>query len=252
MQKVVIIFLGLIIVAGCSVKRKALPSRNLNSENSVTVKISDITELNYTAQSFFIQRADITIVSDDGSQHVSATIKFAEPDSFLISVRALLGIEVARILLTSDTILINDRFNQTLYIGSNQNVKKKFGFDLAFFPVLFGDLITKAQNLQGINCDNGIAVLREVGEDYAINYFIDCNTGKCTEVKVESEFLKAPISIVFADFDTDGKMIFPRHSKANNFANFVRFEIEVKRVEFNETSDIEFIPGRNYTKVEIK
>jgi hypothetical protein len=221
-------------------------------ENSASVKISDITELNYTAQPFFIQRADINIISDDGSQRVTATIKFAKPDSFLISVRAFLGIEVARILLTSDTILINDRFNENLYFGSNQNVKKKYGFDLMFFPVLLGDLITVAQTLPAINCENGNAVLRELGKDYVINYFIDCNTGKCTEVKVESEFMKDHVSIEFDDFGTDGKMIFPRHIKANNFANFARFEIEVRRVEFNENSGIEFISGKNYTQIEIK
>jgi hypothetical protein len=253
LQKTVIIFLGLIIAAGCSVKRKASSTaRYSNLENSALVKISDVTELNYTARPFFIQRADITIISDNESQRATATIKFAQPDSFLISVRVLGGlVEAARILLTSDTIFINDRINSTLYFGSNENVKKKYGFDLKFFPVLLGDLIT-ATNLPGINCNDGNAVLREFGKDYIINYFIDCKTGKCKEVKIESEFMKDYISLEFDDFGTDGKMIFPKHLKTNNFANFARLEIEIKRVEFNENSGIEFIPGRNYTQVEIK
>ena len=252
-KEIIITFLGLIIVAGCSVKRKTLPSvRDYGFSKPELLKVSDVTELNFTTQSFFIQRADINIVGNGISQPVTATVKFAKPDSFLISVRAFLGWEVARILLTSDTIFVNDRLNQNLYFGSNQNVKKKYGFDLMLLPVLFGDLITSQQTFTGINCDNGKAVFREIRQEYIINYFIDCETKKCKEITVENELMKDYISIEFDDFGKDGEMIFPRHIKINNFANFAFLEMTVERVEFNVNSGIEFIPGRNFTRVEIK
>ena len=250
-KAIVIIFLGLIIVAGCSVKRKVLSSAT-DSDFTEMLNISDVTELNFTAQSFFIQRADLNIVGNGGSQKATATIKFAEPDSFLISVRALGVLEVARILITSDTILINDRLNSTLYFGSNQNVKNKYGFDLMVFPILLGDLITGSQTLTGINCNGGNAVLRELRGDYIINYFINCETKKCKKVTVENEFMDDSVSIEFDSFDKADKMIFPTYLRINNFANFALFEMEVKRIEFNIDSGIEFVPGRNYTRVEIK
>jgi len=250
LRKEIIIFIGLIIVAGCSTKRATLSSVNV-SKYSGLLNVSDVTELNFTAQSFFIQRADINIVGDGISQKVISTIKFAEPDSFLISVRALGGlIEAARILLTSDTILINDRINQTLYFGSNQNVKKIYGFDLMFFPVLLGDLITGSQTLSGVNCNEGNAVFRENRKDHIINYLIDCETRKCKEVTVENE--KNYISIEFDNFGKDGEMIFPRRIRINNFANFALLEMAIDRVEFNVNSSIEFIQGRNYDPVELK
>ena len=252
-KEIIIFFLGFIIVAGCSGKRKAfLSTRDTGLEKPELIKVSDVTELNFTAQPFFIQRAEINITGNNESQRVMTTIKFAKPDSFLISVRAFLGIEVARILLTGDTVLINDRLNQTLYFGSNQSVKRLYGFDLMFFPVLLGDLITGQQTFSGINCDNGQALLREFRQEYIINYFIACDTRKCKEVTVENALMKDYISIEFGDFGNDGEMAFPKRIKINNSANFVLFEMTIDRVEFNVTSGIEFIPGRNFTQVEIK
>ena len=47
-------------------------------------------------------------------------------------------------------------------------------------------------------------------------------------------------------------MIFPKHIKINNFANFALLEMAIDRVEFNVNSGIEFIPGRNYDLVELR
>jgi hypothetical protein len=223
-------------------------------ESSGMLSVSDVAELNFTAQPFFIQRADINIVESNGSsQRVMATIRFAQPDSFLISVRALGGIiEVARVLLTSDTILVNDRLNSTLYFGSNQNLSRIYGFDLMFFPVLLGDLITGAQTLQGVTCSDETAVFREFGRNYVINYFINCATQKSKRVTVETGFMSENITIEFADFAEDGKMIFPRHIRINNFADFALLEMKIERVEFGTGSGIEFIPGRNFERVEIR
>jgi hypothetical protein len=135
-----------------------------------------------------------------------------------------------------------------------------YGFDLMFFPVLLGDLITGSQNLSGIRnieqseigCNEGIAVFREYGRDYIINYFIDCETKKCKKVTVENEFMKDYISIEFDNFGKDDEKIFPTRLKINNFANFAKIEMEIRRVEFNVDSNIDFIPGKNYKQVEIK
>ena len=247
------ILLALIIVAGCSTKRAALTAtKSPDLKSSGTLNVSDVTELNFTAQSFFISRADVNISGDSVSQRATATIKFAQPDKFLISVRVLNLIEAARILITSDTVLINDRINQTLYFGSNQNVKNKFGFDLMFFPVLLGDLITGSQTLSGINCSEKNAVFREFRSNYIINYFIDCETKKCKKAIVERESMADNVSIEFDKFQKEGEKIFPTYLKINNFANFAVFEIEIKKIEFNVDSNVEFIPGRNFNRVEIK
>jgi hypothetical protein len=121
-----------------------------------------------------------------------------------------------------------------------------------FFPVLLGDLITGQHNLSGINCSEEIAVFREYRRNYIINYLIDCATKKCKEVTIENEIMRDYISIKFDDFAENDKIIFPRHIQINNFANFALLEMTIDRVEFGAGAGIEFFPGRNFERVEIR
>ena len=59
------------------------------------------------------------------------------PDKFLISIKSHTGIEVARIFLTGDSIMINDRINKKLYYGSTSYLKNKYGLTTAVFPVIW-------------------------------------------------------------------------------------------------------------------
>ena len=59
---------------------------------------------NLTVRSFFIERAEFKIISNDGEKSGIGTIKFLMPDRFLISIKSKTGIEVARIFLTGDSI----------------------------------------------------------------------------------------------------------------------------------------------------
>ena len=251
MRKEVILFFGLILIAGCSVRRPALTTGGAES-GSARLAVSDVKELNFTSRPFFIQRADINIVNGKQSQRLISTIRFAQPDSFLISVRTLAGIEAARILLAGDSIFVNDRLNRVLHYGSNQGVKRKYGFDMAFFPALLGDLMTGSRSQANLNCNDGQAVTRVSSEGYIINSFVNCRNKKIEKIEIENEFVKNFISINFDDFEKDGKMIFPRDIKINNFANFDLIEVNIRKVEFNTDSRIGFIPGRNYERVEIR
>lgn len=215
--------------------------------------VSYVTEHNYTARHFFIRRAEISVGGNNESHKLIASVRFAKPDSFLISIRILSGLEAARILLTGDTVLVNDRINRTLYFGSNRNVKKKYGFDPILFPLLFGDIITGNASMPAVaNCNEGTATLREKRTDCIVNYFIDCKTGKCNNITIENEFMKEYISIAFGNFDKEEKMTLPKQIKIANLANFAAVEIAIKNIEFDTTSKIEFIPGRNYDCIEIK
>ncbi|MDR2886732.1 MAG: DUF4292 domain-containing protein [Bacteroidales bacterium] len=243
----------LLAAAGCSVKKAVLTAPATGSGNMEQVMASDVAELNYTARPFFIRRAEINIDGNNKSHKLIASVRFAKPDSFLVSIRILSGLEAARILLTGDTVLINDRINRTLYFGSNRNVKKKYGFDPVLFPLLFGDLLTGSTSLPAAaDCNEGTATLREIRTDCIVNYFIDCKTGKCNNITVENEFMKEYISIAFGNFDKEGKMILPKQLKIAKVANFATVEIAIKNIEFDAASIIEFIPGRNYDRIEIK
>lgn len=67
--------------------------------------------------STFRVEAALAFATSDGSGSFSAHILVHRPDSILIRIRAPLGIEVARALVTADSVLMYDRVERTLYSG---------------------------------------------------------------------------------------------------------------------------------------
>ena len=96
---------------------------------------------NLTKRNFFIQKAEIEILSEEENQKLIASIKFIYPDQYLISLKSKTGIEAARIFITDDTVLINDRINRKLYFGKPAQLKNKYGISPAVLPVVLGDFI---------------------------------------------------------------------------------------------------------------
>ena len=79
---------------------------------------------NITNNGFFIQKAEIEIVTGEGKEKYLASIKFEKPDKYLISVKSRTGIEGARIYISNDSILVNDRINKKLYSGNTFYLKR--------------------------------------------------------------------------------------------------------------------------------
>lgn len=61
--------------------------------------------------------ASLAFATPEGSGSFSADIVVRRPDSILLRVKAPLGIEVARALVTRDSLLLYDRVQRTLYAG---------------------------------------------------------------------------------------------------------------------------------------
>ena len=70
-------------------------------------------------------------------------LKFEYPDKYLISIKSRTGIEGARIYISEDTILFNDRINKKMYYGSSLYLKRKYGLTTNFLPLIFGDIVSR-------------------------------------------------------------------------------------------------------------
>ncbi len=117
MRKVSYILVIIILTAGCSVSKRQ--KRNLKSAPEQVSRESlydRIVSQNLTSQSFFIEKAVFKISSEDGNKTGTGTIKFKMPDKFLISIKSVGGIELARIFLSGDSIMINDRMDRKLIL----------------------------------------------------------------------------------------------------------------------------------------
>ncbi|MBE0654758.1 MAG: DUF4292 domain-containing protein, partial [Bacteroidales bacterium] len=119
MQKTVVILVVLLLVTNCSVSKfKAKERSGTYDYEAGSLEVNKLEDYNLTNLSFYIQKADIEVISRGGKESLLASVKYRFPDSYLISLRTRTGIEAARVLIRSDSVFINDRINRAMYYGS--------------------------------------------------------------------------------------------------------------------------------------
>lgn len=72
-------------------------------------------------------RANVSLAIPDGNRNFKAQIRSVHDSAAWVSVVPALGIEVARILLTNDSMKIIDKLNDQYFIGDHAKAKEKFG-----------------------------------------------------------------------------------------------------------------------------
>lgn len=241
-------------MTGCSVSKfRDQNSTVINDIDLKSIEVNDIKRQNLTSVAFFIQKAEIEIISREEKQKFLGTIKYNIPDSFLISLRSATGIEAARILITSDTILINDRVSKTLFFGAQVDGRKKYGFSNILLPVLFGDVIINQKKEPMISeCENGISDLESFVDGCKVNYSIDCKKNKSISLAITRDIDNKPVYIKYDDFGSFAGISFAKRVRINGLNNFEIISIKFSKIEVPWKGNLEFIPGNNYEQIEIK
>lgn len=253
MQKIIsILFLGLIL-SSCATTRKTGNDSYVGSEDAdKSSVIETVIKQNVTNYGFFIQKAEIEIINENESQKFIATIKFCPPDKFLFSLKSRTGIEGARLYLSKDSIMVNDRINKKMYFGSTFNLKQKYGIGTASFPVIFGDLVVDKRTEDGKDpCTNGILNLVSNVKGVNLNYTIDCKKRKIISVRTMSSGLENGIDVKFDNFKKFDKILVPRSIDLNEPALGMKIKIKIVKMEYPWNGTFKFISGKGYELIEL-
>lgn len=253
MRKIAIILLSGIFVGGCSVTRNmekgALESSNKMLSLSVveSVKFQNLTDTN-----FFIQKAEIEIVNQDGKEKYLSTIKYEKPEKYLISIKSRTGIEGARIYISKDSILINDRINKKIYFANSFYLRRKYGLPVSCLPLIFGDIVLEK------NCDTGQVKCSEdklkidcLVNGLRLSYDIDCKKRKVILVNQIDNFVQNGIKIRYKSFYKLRNMFFPAIVELEDTQYNTTIKIRFSKIEFPWNGTVKFVPGRGYELIEL-
>jgi len=200
-----------------------------------------------------VQKAEVKVVFEEEEQSFLASVKFCKPDSFLISLKSKTGIEAARILITNDTLLINDRINRILYFGSGKDFKKKYGYSSKLLPVLFGDFVLNNSNLSTIeNCQDGVFNFHSNYEGLRLKYSIDCSSDRLTRIEVYNELNGLPVILEYSETRKFDSEYYYSKVHARGFKGYKSINIIYKKIVSPYIDFIEFVPGKNYEPVRIR
>jgi hypothetical protein len=251
LRKIAFILTFTVLSAGCAVNRKQARTASSSSTAAQLINLYEsILIQNLTSRSFYIERAEIRIKSSEGEKSGLGTVKFMIPDKFLISIKSIGGIEVARIFLTGDSIMINDRFNKRLYYGSESYLKNKYGVTTSLLPVLLGDYVNEQKlDSNKISCTDGkLSVIGKVNS-VKIKYLIDCELGKSVMAMPEGKNEENSLEIRYNEFFRVNNINFPGKIDIIEKLNNTTIEIKIQKIITPWEGVIEFIPGKQYEKI---
>jgi hypothetical protein len=245
--------LVLALSAGCSVSRKEkTKSEGIGTGSDSKVVLESIVNQNITSNSFFIEKAEFKITSNIFEQSGIASIKFRKPDEYLISLRSKTGIEAARIYLSKDSILINDRINKRFYYGTSSFLKRKYGISTSLLPVIFGDFISdKLTGNNDFNCFQGKRSIEGLVKTVRIEYVIDCALKKIIMAAPMDRISDLIIKVKYGRFIKAGSTSTPSTIEIIDDKKGTSIDIKILRINSPWEGTMEFIPGKQYEKIQL-
>lgn len=242
----------LIISTGCSVIRFGGEKNYGLSNDIISDKLYEsIIKQNITINNFFIQKAEIEISSKKVTKKVLGNIKFERPDKYLISIKSKTGIEAARIFISDDTILINDRINRKQYYGSTQYLKSKYGITASVLPIIFGDYISDNLSDSNTVCSDGKLDIIGTVEGIRIKYVIDCKKGKIILAIPENKLSKEGIEIQYSNFFKNENVLSPGKIEIKDFQRETTVKIKIQKRKSLWNGKVEFVPGNKYELIRL-
>lgn len=250
MRKTLIFCLIVVFINSCAAFRK---SDNVSIDEKNVAELHRLKTTGLINKSFFIQRAEITVGRNGQEDSFIASCKFCRPDTFLLSLRSKTGLEAARIFMTNDTILINDRINRVLLFGSGEALEKKYGYSYSLLELLFGGVPGDFKdNAEKVQCVSGEAVIKALLGGIQLLYVIDCNESLIKRAELKNTKLKSPSIVKYSVPEQISGVKFFKELEITNLADYETVNIVLKKVEIPYNGRIEFIPGRNFEWAEIK
>ena len=253
MRKVIVILFLIIFFTGCSVVKRSGKSTTEEYANQSGVDILEsVKNQNITNNGFFIVNAELEVISQDGKERYLTSIKFEKPDKYLISIRSRSGIEGARIYMSDDSILVNDRIHKKLYSGNAFYLKRKYGIAPGLIPLILGDLILDHNyNEKKDSCIGNKIKMESYVKGTKLNYEIDCIRKKVVFVKQSDSFNRNFINIKFTDFFNVGSHKIAKMIEFEDTQYNIGVKLKVIKVESPWSGNIKFIPGKGYELIEL-
>lgn len=123
-------FLVIFISLSCKVKRDVISTEIPFYDSKSLSKLIYANHLSNT--SIYFKKCNFSISIDNKLNSLNGSIYLVKDSSIIISLQAILGIEVARIKLTPVDVTVIERLNKSFTVYSYVEVGKKFGVSLSY------------------------------------------------------------------------------------------------------------------------
>lgn len=232
----------LLSLAGCSAKKKAIIANKLAIQRSNTEKLAAIEQNQVRFESLSI-KSKASISLDGNSNDVSIAIRIENDKKIWISVTAIAGLEVARMLITPDSIKIINRLESVYikksfsYIYEYTNPQVNFG---TLQAMLVGNIWPEIfKQTHEISAKDALVQL--LGNLSSIQYDIRFNEAlKMNNLHLQDTAAKQELQVTYADFWDEGGQVLPHILKLSSLVGAKSVQAELKYTKIERDSPLDF------------
>jgi hypothetical protein len=247
-----LILISLIFLSGCAIKRVASDRQYSSGTLNIDQLVDSVLKKNISEEGYFIEKADISINTNGNNEKYLLTARFQAPDKFLVSIRNTAGIEGARIYITKDSVFVNDRIHSRLLSGNKSILERKTGIPADLATVALGDLILdKEQTGNRYEGNEKQVVITRIEGNYEWKIILDPSLRKVRSYEITNISNGKKGTFKFDNF-SKSKLPVPFLITFEDKERNISARLKISRIKIPWKGEIEFIPGKGYTKEMLK
>ena len=234
----IIVFLSVVILSSCNLIKKSNIENNLLNDSSLLEKelIKKINSQNISPD-WTSLNSKIKVNKEGQEVTINAHIRIKKDSIIWISVKAPLGIEIFRTMITSDSVYYMNRMNKNYFIKHISHIREVVKADVSFIKLQ--EIIFASPNITVLNSDKeNYEILKDIFRVYKM------------ELQEEED---KKVSIRYSDykvFSDIGGLYFPEKIFIDVKSEEVfTAEINYTKIKFNKTSSISFKIPKSYVSI---
>ena len=230
--------LSVIILSSCNLFKKSNIENNLLNDSSLLEKelIKKINSQNISPD-WTSLNSKIKVNKEGQEVTINAHIRIKKDSIIWISIKAPLGIEIFRTMITSDSVYYMNRMNKNYFIKHISHIREVVKADVSFIKLQ--EIIFASPNIKALNSDKeNYEILKDIFRVYKM------------ELQEEED---KKVSIRYSDykvFSDIGGLYFPEKIFIDVKSEEVfTAEINYTKIKFNKTSSISFKIPKSYVSI---
>jgi len=237
-KNIFILIISILSFSSCDLLKKLNTENNLLNNSSLSEKelIKKINSKNISPE-WTSLNSKIKINKEGQEIKINAQIRIKKDSVIWISVKAPLGIEVFRTMITPDSIYYMSRINKTYFVKNISHIKEVVKADVSFIKLQ--EILFASPNITVLNSDKE-------------NYEILKDIFRVSKIYLQEKEDKE-VSIIYSDykaFSELGGLYFPNKIFIDiKSAEVFTAEINYTKIKFNKTSSISFIIPKSYVPI---
>ena len=233
-----IAILSVIILSSCNLLKKSYTDNNSSNNISLSEKelIKKINSQNISPE-WTSLNSKIKVNKEGQEVTINAHIRIKKDSIIWISVKAPLGIEIFRTMITSDSVYYMNRMNKNYFIKHISHIREVVKTDVSFIKLQ--EIIFASPNITVLNSNKeNYEILKDIFRVYKM------------ELQEEED---KKVSIRYSDykvFSDIGGLYFPEKIFIDVKSEEVfTAEINYTKIKFNKTASISFKIPKSYVSI---